>query len=210
MEEKTVVKSEPYNVKLFRNVLLIVAAALIAYVCIYYLLNIGGCRIYTFHDGDTMNIDFFNYLANCSGGSGIVFILGILSAIIAVVVNLIYSKIELTVTDKRVYGKATFGKRVDLPLDSINAVGTSAFNGVSVTTSSGAIKFGLIKNRDEIHKEISDLLISRQGKPEATTTIKQEIQQSNADELKKYKDLLDAGIISQEEFNAKKAQLLGL
>ena len=33
---------------------------------------------------------------------------------------------------------------------------------------------------------------------------------SNADELKKYKDLLDSGIISQEEFEAKKKQLLGL
>ncbi len=41
-------------------------------------------------------------------------------------------------------------------------------------------------------------------------TIKQEIPQSNADELAKYKDLLDKGIISQEEFDAKKKQLLGL
>ena len=33
--------------------------------------------------------------------------------------------------------------------------------------------------------------------------------QSSADELKKYKDLLDAGVITQEEFDAKKKQLLG-
>ena len=33
---------------------------------------------------------------------------------------------------------------------------------------------------------------------------------SNADELKKYKDLLDSGVITQEEFDAKKKQLLGL
>ena len=33
---------------------------------------------------------------------------------------------------------------------------------------------------------------------------------SSADELKKFKDLLDSGIISQEEFDAKKKQLLGL
>ena len=33
---------------------------------------------------------------------------------------------------------------------------------------------------------------------------------SSADELKKYKDLLDSGIITQEEFDAKKKQLLGL
>ena len=34
--------------------------------------------------------------------------------------------------------------------------------------------------------------------------------QSNADELKKYKDLLDNGTITQEEFDQKKKQLLGL
>ena len=33
---------------------------------------------------------------------------------------------------------------------------------------------------------------------------------SAADELKKYKELLDSGIITQEEFDAKKKQLLGL
>lgn len=33
---------------------------------------------------------------------------------------------------------------------------------------------------------------------------------SSADELKKYKELLDANIITQEEFNAKKEQLLGI
>ena len=33
---------------------------------------------------------------------------------------------------------------------------------------------------------------------------------SAADELKKFKELLDSGIITQEEFDAKKKQLLGL
>lgn len=33
---------------------------------------------------------------------------------------------------------------------------------------------------------------------------------SHADELSKYKELLDQGVITQEEFNAKKKQLLGL
>ena len=44
----------------------------------------------------------------------------------------------------------------------------------------------------------------------ATTEIKQEIQPNSADELKKYKELLEIGVISQEEFDAKKKQLLGL
>ena len=36
------------------------------------------------------------------------------------------------------------------------------------------------------------------------------IQNSSADEIKKFKELLDSGIITQEEFDAKKKQLLGL
>lgn len=33
---------------------------------------------------------------------------------------------------------------------------------------------------------------------------------SSAAELKQYKELLDSGVITQEEFDAKKKQLLGL
>lgn len=33
---------------------------------------------------------------------------------------------------------------------------------------------------------------------------------SSADEIRKYKELLDDDIISQDEFNAKKKELLGL
>lgn len=35
-------------------------------------------------------------------------------------------------------------------------------------------------------------------------------QASGADELKKFKELLDMGVITQEEFDAKKKQILGL
>lgn len=124
--------------------------------------------------------------------------------------NLCLSSSEMTVSNKRVYGKAAFGKRVDLPLDSISAVGTSWLKGISVATSSGRISFLLIKNRDEIHKCISNLLVDRQNRQPHSTTIKQEMPQSNADDLRKYKELLDDGIITQEEFDAKKKQLLGL
>ena len=45
------------------------------------------------------------------------------------------------------------------------------------------------------------------GDTSATTV---SIPSTNADELKKYKDLLDSGAITQEEFDAKKKQLLEL
>lgn len=119
---------------------------------------------------------------------------------------------EIVVTDKRVYGKAAFGKRVDLPMDSVSAVGSTWPKGISVATSSGRIAFLIIENRDAIHKCVSDLLIERQSKSNAVPAVaaKPEEPMNNANELRKYKELLDDGVITQEEFDAKKKQLLGL
>ena len=118
---------------------------------------------------------------------------------------------ELIVTDKRVYGRVAFGKRVDLPVDSISSTATiRIFKGISVATSSGKISFLAIKNADEIYEIASNLLIERQrekAKEVAPVTI---AQSDEADQLRKYKDLLDSGVITQEEFDAKKKQLLGL
>lgn len=131
-------------------------------------------------------------------------------ALIAFLLYKGWSKIELTVSDKRVYGCAAFGKRVDLPLDAISAVGTSVFNGIAITTASGAIKFAMLENRNEIHSAVSKLLVDRQGRFPSAPIATHEVSQSSVDELRKYKDLLDGGVISQEEFDSKKKQLLGL
>ena len=58
-------------------------------------------------------------------------------------------------------------------------------------------------------KAVIDSIIANNSVSE--TTVNQEIPQNTSiDELKKYKDLLDSGILTQEEFDAKKKQLLGL
>lgn len=113
-------------------------------------------------------------------------------------------KVELAITNKRVYGRASFGRRVDLPLDSITAIGMSFMKGIAITTASGSVKFGCIKNRDEIYEVVSKLLMERQ----TSKTVSNET--SPVEDLKKYKELLDSGVISQEEFDAKKKQLLNL
>lgn len=134
----------------------------------------------------------------CAIGTGVI-------TVLLVVFKFYASKMEIVVTNKRVYGVVRFGKRVDLPIDLISAVGTCMFKGIIVSSSSGKIGFLLINNRDEIHRTISELLIERQEKKEVLN-----VSKSNADELKKYKELLDSGVITQEEFDAKKKQLLGL
>ena len=73
-------------------------------------------------------------------------------ALIGCLIYLWLRSYELTITDKRVYGHAAFGKRVDLPMDSVSAVGSRWPKGIAVATSSGRIAFLVIKNRDEIQK----------------------------------------------------------
>ena len=67
--------------------------------------------------------------------------------------------------------------------------------------------------QNELMEEIADYVRGRveetkrpQRAPQATVVQ----QASAADELKKFKELLDMGVITQEEFDAKKKQLLGL
>ncbi len=120
--------------------------------------------------------------------------------------HMMMSRCALTVTDKRVYGKASFGKRVDLPVNQISSVALGMMSAVSIASSSGKIKFWLLENQKEIHDELSKLLIDQQSK-EPVFIHK---NSSDAEEIKQFKDLLDNGIITQEEFDAKKKQLLGL
>ena len=135
-------------------------------------------------------------------------------AALALIGGLIYlwlRSYELTVTDKRIYGKVAWGKRVDLPVDSVSATATiSLFKGVSVSTSSGKISFRVIKNADEIYKVMNNLLIERQQEKFNATVTNTTSKSDEADQLKKYKALLDSGVITKEEFDSKKKQLLGL
>ena len=62
-------------------------------------------------------------------------------AVILLIMLFAISKSEITVTDKRVYGKGAFGKRVDLPIHQISAVSLGMFSAVSVATSSGKVVF---------------------------------------------------------------------
>ena len=114
-------------------------------------------------------------------------------------------KTEIVVTDKRIFGKSLFGKRVDLPLDSISSISKiKLLKGITAATSSGKISFLLITNNEAIYEEISKLLIARQKNEKGENTSKY------IDELKELKKLLDDKVITKEEFNKKKKELLDL
>ena len=139
------------------------------------------------------------------------FLPALILSLVFFVLYLAYSKISITVTDKRVYGNTIFRKQVDLPLDSISSIGSTAFDGIGVGTSSGRIGFYFIRNSAKVRDVISQLLLERQSQaPHKSNAMESEKRHGIKDELKEYKELLDEGIITQEEFDAKKKQLLGL
>ena len=202
MEEKVLIKSEQYDVKKITNTIVKIGVIL----SVILLIVIIGYYIAMFRT------DFLYFIRNIIW-EYVIFALLPVFVVTVVIPMLIYfwlHSYEMTVTDKRIYGKGAWGKRVDLPVDSVSAISTiRILKGVTVATSSGKIKFLVIKNANAIYEVLNNLLIERQTKKNEAATV----TASNADEagqLKKYKDLLDSGVITQEEFDAKKKQLLGL
>ncbi len=85
--------------------------------------------------------------------------------------------------------------------------GSRSGNSSGAYSSENAIAF---TNKDldkmkEIYNYIDGKIRGYKNKGNATVQ-----QLSPADELKKFKELLDAGILTQEEFDAKKKELLGI
>lgn len=75
--------------------------------------------------------------------------------------------------------------------------------------SEGSVTFSHLKVPNEVAKQIADFIdkkLHESKQPKAT--IVQQAPVSKADELLKYKALLDQGVISQEEFDKKKQELL--
>ncbi len=90
---------------------------------------------------------------------------------------------------------------------SFSVFGSERRGGIwSAAGDENSILFNTSQN--ETAQKIADYLEQKRNQSTTPTQVVQ--QTSAADELKKFKELLDSGIITQEEFDAKKKQLLGL
>ena len=132
--------------------------------------------------------------------------------ILILILLAIYARCELKITESNVIGKTIFGKEVVLPLHMVSAYSTrNLFSVIAVSTSSGITKFSFIGNYREIGNVLSKKISERQNNTTRVSVSNMPMHQSNSmDDLKKLKELFDAGIITQEEFDAKKKQLLNL
>lgn len=144
-------------------------------------------------------------------GGAVGFLLLLLSIVFFVLAYLFYyllKRLGITVTKNRIRGRYSIRNEIDLPIDKIAAVAKFGRKGLIVSTSAGRIRFRNCRNRDDVFTVISNLINKRQAS--LTYTSENVSGGSTAQEIKQYKELLDQGIITQEEFDAKKKQLLGL
>lgn len=119
-------------------------------------------------------------------------------------------KRELVITDQKI--SITLGKEtLDFPIETITSYG---FRGQHLDLQAPPRKITAesLKNFEEISTVLNKLFNERKNSvvhnvQPAPVVIN---NSSNADEIKKYKELLDMGAITQEEFDQKKKELLNL
>jgi hypothetical protein len=97
----------------------------------------------------------------------------------------------------------------DFPISNISSISYKsgmALASIEVYASGNKATIKNVNKADA--KEIADAIRAKLGRPAAATTVQG--ASSAADELAKWAALRDSGVISAEEFEAKKRQLLGL
>ncbi|MCD8150402.1 MAG: SHOCT domain-containing protein [Clostridiales bacterium] len=133
---------------------------------------------------------------------------------------------EITEVLGMVNGSASYNPAGLIGEGYTSKVGNAYMNNAIETAKAKMIKVALEKGADGItsfktttsETGLNTILVTVTGTAVKTRDVKEsQISNnptsntfSNADEIKKYKELLDMGIISQDEFDMKKRQLLGL
>lgn len=223
MDQNIIIKGTPQKNKPALIVIIVGAVLLLtSFMVASYVFNncdgyqsfgfgYGGwyywCVIYDFDFGEFFISEFFNF----SCYYGYMIMLGVVALIVGIIMKSNTEKCEITVTSEAISGKLPHGKTVHIPLNQITAINRSSFNGVSITSIGNVSNFHCIENREEVMKAISYLLANPQQNAQPTQNGSAPVANgSEAEQLKRLKDLLDAGVLTQEEFDAKKKQVLGL
>ena len=185
-------------------------------VSLYTFHNVEGYEYFGFgyggwYDYDIIYDTYFEFVFPefFLNAYGYLIIVSVIAVVVALIIKKTTENCEVTVTDKRVFGKLANGKTVDIPLNQITSLHSCPFNGVSVTALSGTSDFHLINNHEDVMKAISYLLANPQVQPPQQVAAPAG-DGGEAAQLKQFKELFDLGIITEEEFNAKKKQILGL
>ena len=131
------------------------------------------------------------------------------SIIIAVMifVYMLFGKMSIQLFKEHVRVIGFFGWKYDIPIHLIDDVKIGALKGIKIYTKQEVIKLICIPN-SILLKNIIEIL--KQINPTLNRSKQQNTIQLDADMIEKYKKLLDMGAITEEEYNLKKKQILGL
>ncbi|MGN0630856.1 MAG: SHOCT domain-containing protein [Ruminococcus sp.] len=160
-------------------------------------------------------------------------LLGLLCILAIIVLPLIMRKIadymakecSLSLTDKSITGckKNLFSsKALKLPIEKIDAIMAShnIFDSMRggetllIRSASGVVKFPWVQNADEfVSAALAEIekfkkSVNNENKNLIASALQNAGNSSSAQKIKEIKDLLDNGLISQEEFEAKRKELL--
>lgn len=125
--------------------------------------------------------------------------------LITQIINSNRKKQRLTVDDRGVH----FGKKkkeTDIEASRISSVQKTCFHGVKITSPGKKIKVSMLENQVEIIDRITDMI--NNGRANAPDPYAAAGNPSSASQLREWKELLDSGVITQEEYEEKKKTLL--
>lgn len=119
---------------------------------------------------------------------------------ISLIVNILYvlsRKVEIKVNDNNIVYKKFTGKTKQFLIKDVTSAETIILRGLKLTGNGIKAKTLLLKNNEELKDYIVKLISSSA-----------DINASMADELAKYKKLLDSDAITQEEYDKMKEKIL--
>ena len=157
--------------------------------------------------GESYFVFFFKHFFSFKSFHGYTFLHGVGALVLGIILKSGTEKHEITVTDQRILGKTSHGRGVSIPLNQMRAISKCPFKGITVASVGAKERFHCIENREEVMKGIAYLMTDFSQKMASQPGT---IGDSEVEQLKRFKELLDSGIITQEEFDAKKKQILGL
>lgn len=151
--------------------------------------------------------NFFQYFGYYSSHNILFYIVyGILLLALILTISLaVIRKKELIISENLLICKYNKKKSKEILISDIVGVESSQ-SGLKLNGNGFKYSISLISNADELKSEI----MKRKNDLKPNEDTETETPKVGADELKKFKELLDSEVITQEEFDAKKKQLLGL
>ena len=123
------------------------------------------------------------------------------------IVFLCHKNNSLTLSTYRIVGTYRKNQSINIPLDSITSVSTTSLGGIIITCAGNNYKISFLKNQNEFCKKLNELLAQRTFANSNNSKI---IDSDVYKELTSLKELLNSGVITQDEFDTKKKKLLEL